>query len=212
VRALIVLALTACVWACSEASTPAAEAPAAPPAAPVVHADSKDLVFSYADPVTGTFATTSSIGAIPEAARASVTVTDLSRSPEARQAARYMFVADLRAPGPDGSYPVAVASRHGNNAKPAEGGAATSGVVLYTTSWCGVCKQTKSLLKRLGVPFTEKDIEASRSAAEELAGKARKAGISTGGVPVIDVGGIIMQGLDEVTLRRALQEKGFLKG
>jgi len=180
---------------------------------PQVRADRTDLVFSYLDPLSGTYATTSSIGGVPEAARAHVVVTDLSRTPEQRQAARYVVLADLRAPSADGTYAVSIASRHALAAAAASATAThESGVVVYTTSWCGVCKRTKSLLRELGVQFTERDVEASRSAAEELASKAKQAGLSTGGVPVIDVAGILMQGLDEGTLRRALAEKGFLKG
>lgn len=184
----------------------------APPSPPEVRASRGDLVFSYLDPLTGAFSTTSSIGAIPEAARGSVFVTDLSRSPEARQAARYVFLADLREARPDGTFPVSVASRHASAVRAAAGATATSsGVVMYTTSWCGVCRQAKAVLQRLGVPFTERDIEASRSAAEELAAKAQQAGINPGGVPVIDVGGILLQGLDEGALTGALREKGFLR-
>ncbi len=202
--------------ACSRApAAPEAAEPPAPPAAPQVTAARTDLVFSYTDPITQGFVTTSSLGAIPEAARGSVLVTDLSRSPEARQAARYVFVADLREARPDGTYPVSVASRHATTAQPgagAEGAVSpTTGVVMYTTSWCGVCRQAKSLLKQLGVPFTERDVEASRSAAEELAAKARQAGINPGGVPVIDVGGVLLQGLDEGVLRQTLRDKGLLR-
>lgn len=205
--ALLALACTRPVAA------PEATTVAEPPAPPDVRVERTDLVFSYLDPVTSAFATTSSIGAIPEAARQSVVVTDLSRSPEARQAARYVFVADLREARADGSFPVSVASRHAMAAPGVAGTAATpsAGVVMYTTSWCGVCRKAKQLLGQLGVPFTERDIEASRSAAEELATKAQRAGINPGGVPVIDVDGILLQGLDEGALRSALQSKNLLR-
>lgn len=206
-RSIVALALIA---ACADRGpAPPVELP--PPSPPTVRDDTPELVFGYIDPVTKAPVSTSSIGAIPEAARAHVTVADLGRSPAERQAARYVFIADLRAKSPDGSYPVAVASRHGSDAKPASEVAATSGVVIYTTSWCGVCKRAKALLRELGVPFEEKDVEASRSAAEELAAKAQRAGLSLGGVPVIDVGGVLLQGLDEGSLRRALRDGGLLR-
>lgn len=208
--------LAACAWAplagCARPSRDAPAAPApSPPPPPQVRADRTDLVFSYIDPLTGSYASTSSVGGVPEAARAHVVVTDLSQTPEQRQAARYVVLTDLRAPSGDGTYPVSIASRHALAAAAGAQAQSTSGVVVYTTSWCGVCQRTKALLRELGVPFTERDVEASRSAAEELATKAKQAGLSTGGVPVIDVAGTLMQGLDEGTLRRTLTEKGFLK-
>lgn len=179
-----------------------------------VHAGRGDLVFSYRDPETGQLATTASIAAIPAAARAQVIVTDLTLTPEQRRADRYIYLANLEAPRPDGTYPVAIASRYSATLGAGEGAgaAAGEGVVVYTTSWCGVCKKAKRLLQQLGVPFVEKDIEASKRAAEELSAKARAAGVSASGVPVIDVAGTLLQGLDEATLRSVLKEKGLLGG
>jgi glutaredoxin len=173
-----------------------------------------DLVFSYSDPANGKLTTTSSIGAIPDAARERVIVTDLSLSPEERRADRYLYLVDLREQRPDGSFPVAIASRYSFNPGAGAAGAAgegtAAGVIVYSASWCGVCKKTKALLRQLHVPFVERDIEASRSAAEELARKARAAGFEANGVPVIDVSGTLLQGLDERTLRAVLKEKGLL--
>jgi glutaredoxin len=81
---------------------------------------------------------------------------------------------------------------------------------MYSASWCGVCKKAKRLLDQWGVRFVEKDVEASRAAQEELARKAASAGIQPSGVPVIDVGGVLLQGLDETTLKNVLAQKGFL--
>lgn len=179
-----------------------------------VTADRKDLIFTYPSEDGKTFATATEIGAVPEAARKQVVVTDLSLTPAQRMADRYVYLSDLTAPREDGTYPVAVASRYGFEAKLAGTStgaiARAGGVVVYSTSWCGVCKKTKRLLEQLEVPFVEKDIEASRSAAEELAAKSQSAGIRPGGVPVIDVGGTLLQGLDEATLRSTLHAKGFL--
>ncbi len=175
--------------------------------------DRADLIYSYSKDGGKTFQTASKIDQIPKEARKSVVVTDLSLSPDKRQAAKYVYLADLSAPREDGSYPVAVASRYGLEAKAAEGAAApgeSQGVVVYSTAWCGVCKKAKRLLKSWSVPFTEKDIEASASAQRELAQKAQAQGINPGGVPVIDVGGILLQGLDERTLKAALKQKGLL--
>lgn len=183
--------------------------PAAPKAIQVT-ADRKDLLFSYAE--GREYRTATEISQIPAAARGRVVVTDLSLSPAERQAGRYVYVADLTAPGEDGNFPVSISSRYGFETLTATsaGAPTSSGVVIYSASWCGVCKQAKRLLKSWNVPFVEKDIEASRSAQAELAQKAQAAGVQPTGVPVIDVGGTLLLGLDEASLRRALKAKGLL--
>ena len=176
--------------------------------------DRTNVVFSYAQ--GGRFVTAGSIGEIPIPARRQVIVTDLSLSPKQRQADRYVYLADLRKARPDGTFPVALASRSeleagltgtSTAAAPSD---SSRGVVLYTTSWCGVCKKAKRVLNSLGVRFVEKDIEGSKKAAEELASKCAAAGIRPGGVPVIDVAGTLLQGLDETTLETTLRQRGLL--
>ena len=76
-------------------------------------------------------------------------------------------------------------------------------VTLYATSWCPWCRRARGLLLALGVPFTEKDIEASASAAMEM---RRKAGPG-GGVPVLDVGGAILRGYDQDRITRVILQK-----
>ncbi len=47
-------------------------------------------------------------------------------------------------------------------------------VVIYTTTYCGYCRQAKALLTRKGVPFTEKDVtgdEAERERLTQLTGQ-----------------------------------------
>jgi glutaredoxin len=77
-------------------------------------------------------------------------------------------------------------------------------VIVYKTAWCGVCKKVQSYLDRKGVKYVAKDIEKDRAAAAELQGKAAKAGIGTGSVPVIDVGGELMVGFDRARLEKLL--------
>lgn len=181
-----------------------------------MRADRTNLVFSYKKGDGAEFETATRIQDVPAQARAHVVVTDLGLSPEDRQAGRYVYVADLRAARKDGTYPVAVASRYGfetgtsSTAGSAAGAGGAKRVVMYSASWCGVCKKAKRLMKTWGVPMEEKDIEASRSAQKELAAKAAAHGFQPGGVPVIDVDGIILQGLDAQSLKSALQQKGFL--
>src|SRR5690606_23743383 len=73
-------------------------------------------------------------------------------------------------------------------------------VVVYTTSWCGVCKRTKAFLTAQGVPFVERDVERDDGAEEELAAKAAARGLRPQGVPVIDVAGELMMGFDQEAL------------
>lgn len=78
------------------------------------------------------------------------------------------------------------------------------GVVVYSTSWCGYCRKAKAWLTKKGIAFTERDIEKDPGAAEELAGKAQKAGVKPGGVPVIDARGTLVLGFDEQRLEQLL--------
>ncbi len=213
----VVLALTAACPAEDAAEAPAAkETSAAPPPAIRVAADRTDLVYSYPVDSGRRFETATALDEIPADSRRGVVVMDLSMSPEERQAGRYIYVADLSDASDDGTYPVAVASRYGFEAKltgtSTGAGAAGSGdgVVVYSTSWCGACKKAKRLLTSWKVPFEDKDVEASASAQRELQAKAAAQGLRPSGVPVIDVAGTLLMGLDEATLKRTLQAKKLL--
>lgn len=82
-------------------------------------------------------------------------------------------------------------------------------IVMYTTAWCGVCKRARSWLEEQDVDFVEQDIEQDPSAREELAAKARSAGVALRGVPVIDVGGTLLQGFSAQGMARVLASKGY---
>lgn len=73
-------------------------------------------------------------------------------------------------------------------------------VIIYTTSWCGACKKAKRHLDQVGVSYVEKDIEQDPEAEAEF---LRKSG-GDRGVPLIDVGGEIMQGFSPQRLNEAL--------
>ena len=75
---------------------------------------------------------------------------------------------------------------------------ARANVVLYSTEWCGYCKQTRRFLDSKGIPFKEYDIEKSpegRKAYEALGGR---------GIPLIDVNGTIIRGFSEEAILAAL--------
>lgn len=70
-------------------------------------------------------------------------------------------------------------------------------VILYSTSWCGYCRQARVLLNNLGVLFIEKDIERDREARQELDSKVGPGA----GVPVLDFDGSLIRGYDEDAIR-----------
>lgn len=76
---------------------------------------------------------------------------------------------------------------------------ANARVVMYSTDWCGYCKQTRRFLDSQGIAFKEYDIEKStdgRQAYEALGGR---------GIPMIDVNGTIIRGFSEEAILAALK-------
>ena len=73
---------------------------------------------------------------------------------------------------------------------------AHNSVVMFSASWCGVCKKAKKYFRRNGIPFTEYDIEKSKKAKR----KYKKLGAT--GVPVILVGRKRMNGFSEAGFKR----------
>ena len=67
---------------------------------------------------------------------------------------------------------------------------ADTGVTIYTTEWCGVCKRAKAFFAQNGVPFREWDVEKTEFGAT----KFQQLGGS--GVPLITVGSEKMAGFD----------------
>ncbi len=218
---LVALALLA---ACPD--EPPAETAAGKPAADggqefaeiTVSANNPDLLYTYllAD---GSFATVDSIEAVPEQAREQVVVVDTGLSPEQRRSSQVIYVADLTAAREDGTYPYSLVSRYSferdlRRAPGAEGGALPQEcqalaasppdrVVLYETSWCGVCKAAARYLRERKIPFVRKDVESEPQAQRELACKAMAAGVEPKGVPVFDVAGELLLGFDRDRLAAA---------
>lgn len=208
-RAWIVLGLVVAAAGC-KGGDGGADAPgvaAESPALTRVTADRTDLLFRYPGDAPGSFETATTVDDVPAAKRAKVQVVDLSRPPEARGAGRFVQVFDLRAPGPDGSFPGRLVARAELEQMLAEQTArpAQAAVTMYSASWCGVCRKARAFLEKEGVAFVEKDIEKDNGAQAELTAKAKKAGVQVGGVPVFDVGGRILPGFDPDTLLRAVR-------
>ena len=67
---------------------------------------------------------------------------------------------------------------------------ADSGVTIYTTEWCGVCKRAKAFFAQNGVPFREWDVEKTEF------GVIKYKQLGGSGVPLITVGSEKMTGFD----------------
>jgi glutaredoxin len=87
---------------------------------------------------------------------------------------------------------------------PPPGLARSDKIVLYGTSWCGVCKRARGYLIARGLPFEDWDIEKNARAAVELSNKGRDAGFHHRGVPIIDVHGKLIEGFSARAIDEAL--------
>lgn len=183
---------------------------------------STNLLLTWIDD-RGEFHVESSPSAVPEEGRATVRVVDPSRDVAADGT---VTVADLRAPNADGTYPVRTVPRdefeaaaverrkqHGEVLVPKAAASASLGeaasasmptVIVYGASWCGACHDAQAYLKKRGIPFVEKDIEADPNAAREMQTKLASVRKPGGSIPVIDVGGHILVGFDPKSIDRAL--------
>lgn len=230
------LLVASLLCACSEPGTssaiPATAAneeaptPVQPPFA--VRGDLSGLLIVYADSSGAKTATRRDD--IPEESRADVRVDSLSLPPEQRLDPAYVYVADVRVAGADGSYPVRRMKRElfermldGRAQVPAAAAAAAPGnatptnaapglgdpdIVVYGASWCGACRSAERFFRERGVAFVEKDIERDPAARAEMLRKAQAAGISPRGVPVIDLRGRILQGFDPSQITALLGSQG----
>jgi glutaredoxin len=142
---------------------------------------------------------------IPEAQRASVRIDSLNVAPDARLDPEHLYIADLRSPGSDGSYPVQKATRawfdaQVDRSKPQAAAVEDGSVIVYKASWCGACRSAAAYLRSRKVNFVEKDVEKEPGASDEMLRKAQAKGLRPRGVPVIDFRGEIMLGFDQARL------------
>ena len=189
-----------------DVSTSQSSSEASAPELIEVRADRQDLLFLYQD-AEGQEQRAISVEEIPTSQRARVQVIDLSRSPAERKARDYVQLFDLSAPRADGSYRGRLVRREAleEELKSAQALPEQPPIVIYTTSWCGVCKKAKRFMEKQGWAFIEKDIETDKEGARELQQKAARAQLQLGGVPVIDVGGRLMSGFDERALTQLVK-------
>ena len=95
------------------------------------------------------------------------------------------------------------ASSIGASSTKASSPGAKARVRVYTTTWCGYCKQVKAHLAARRVPFDEIDVETSES------GKREFASLGGRGVPVVLVGSQRMDGFGAEMLDAMLATAGY---
>ncbi len=133
----------------------------------------------------------------------------LTLGPDQQLDPEHIYLADLRAAGADGSYPVRIVPRLWFDAQVDREGQtqladAAPQVTIYMASWCGVCRSAAAFLRSQHVAFVEKDIEKEPAANQEMLQKARAKGLSPRGVPVIDFHGEIMLGFDRAHVKELI--------
>lgn len=72
-------------------------------------------------------------------------------------------------------------------------------VTVYSTTWCAFCHAAKDYFDKLGVKYTDHDVEKEPKYAEESVKKSGQMGI-----PVIDINGTIIVGFDRPKIDAAL--------
>jgi len=144
-----------------------------------------------------------------------------------------LYVADLRVKNTDGTYTVKTIPRGGwelvaqqrrqktmaglapsastlpTSTKPATTAPASANVsaIVYSTAWCGVCRNAEKYLRSKNVTVVMKDIEKSSAARNEMNQKLRKAGLrQDGSVPVIDIRGRVLKGFVQRDIDRAIKD------
>ena len=73
-------------------------------------------------------------------------------------------------------------------------------VTIYTATWCGFCHAAKDYFDKLGVKYTDKDVESDPIFMNEAVTKSGQRGI-----PVIDIDGKIIVGFDRPKIDAALK-------
>ncbi|HVW23554.1 MAG TPA: glutaredoxin domain-containing protein [Candidatus Saccharimonadales bacterium] len=73
-------------------------------------------------------------------------------------------------------------------------------VTVYSATWCAFCHAAKDYLDRIGVKYTDKDVEADPAAGLEAFNKSGQRAI-----PVLDIGGDIVLGFDRPRIDAALK-------
>lgn len=78
-------------------------------------------------------------------------------------------------------------------------------VTVYSADWCAFCHAAKDYLNKLGVAYTEKNVEEDIAFAKEAVEKSGQTGI-----PVLDIDGTIIIGFDRPKIDATLKEKSII--
>lgn len=78
-------------------------------------------------------------------------------------------------------------------------------VTVYSASWCAFCHAAKDYLDKLGVKYSDKDVESDPKLAQESIDKSGQMGI-----PVIDIGGDVIIGFNRPKIDELLKEHKLL--
>lgn len=78
---------------------------------------------------------------------------------------------------------------------------AAKNITIYSATWCAYCHAAKDYLDKLGIKYTDKDIEQDPANAEAAVQKSGQMGI-----PVIDINGTIIVGFDRPKIDAALNK------
>lgn len=76
----------------------------------------------------------------------------------------------------------------------------TPSVTVYTATWCAFCHAAKDYLDKLGVEYTDKDVEHDPAAMMEAFDKSGQRGI-----PVLDINGHVIIGFNRPAIDAALK-------
>ena len=77
-------------------------------------------------------------------------------------------------------------------------------VILYATSWCPNCAQTRKFLKASNVPYFEYDVDKSSE------GQRQFKGLHGNGVPVILIKNTVIRGYNPNAIFTALKENSII--
>lgn len=79
-------------------------------------------------------------------------------------------------------------------------------VTVYSTNWCGFCKQAKKYFDSIGVKYDDVNVEEDKAAAEKMVEKSGQMG-----VPVITIGDDFVVGFDKPKIDTLLKSSGLTK-
>lgn len=79
-------------------------------------------------------------------------------------------------------------------------------VVVYGASWCRYTRAAMDWFAARNVPAQFRNIETDAEAWDEMAERARRAGVNARGIPVLDVRGRILLGFHADEVERALED------